>query len=175
MAELGQLHFCSLQISFSIQTFWGHSLQIRVNSAMVRHDTVCNSIEYTVLYSVFIMYASHITLHYITVCLITLLITFRLNTGRSYRGTNFVLPLDLKSYSSGELWSRGQDWWKGNWKALCTLPLDLTSISGFASGQWYSLMFMGVFSIGILQLARSDFMYIQLLHHVWRKYRLTVK
>jgi len=103
VAELGQLYFCGLQISFSIQTFWSYSLQIRVNSAMVSHDTVCNSFEYTVLYSVFILYALHITLYYITVCLITSQIMFRLNTGRNYRDTNVVLPLDFKSYGSGEL------------------------------------------------------------------------
>jgi hypothetical protein len=34
---------------------------------------------------------------WITICLITLQIMFRLNTGRSYSGTNVILPLDCKS------------------------------------------------------------------------------
>ena len=97
MAKLGQLHFHSLQISFCIQTFWSHNLQTIVNSAMASHGAVRNSFEYTVLYSVFILYALHIMFYYITNSLITLQIMFRLNTGRSYRGPNVVLPLDLKS------------------------------------------------------------------------------
>jgi len=97
VAELVQLHFYSLEISFCIQTFWSHSLQIIVNSAMASHGAVSSSYEHTVLYSVFILYALHIMLYYTTFCLITLRIMFRLNTGRSYRGPNVVLSLNFKS------------------------------------------------------------------------------
>ena len=46
------------------------------------------------------------------------------NQGNCYRRRQ--IPLSWK-------WSKGQVKWKGYWKALCTVPLDLTSGSGFAS------------------------------------------
>ena len=63
VAELGQLHFCSLHNSFSIQTFWNHSLQIIVNSAMASHSTV---ILLNILFCTMSLYCMPYILYYIT-------------------------------------------------------------------------------------------------------------
>jgi hypothetical protein len=65
VAELGQLHFCSLQISFSIQTFWSH---IVYRSELIQPWSfmTLSVILLNILFCTLYLYCMSYMLHYIT-------------------------------------------------------------------------------------------------------------
>ena len=89
VAELCQLQFCCLQISFCIKKFLGHSLQITHGQSVLLLN---------ILFCTLYLYCMAYILHYSASQIMS-----SLNTGRCYRGPNVVLPLNFKSYGSGEL------------------------------------------------------------------------